>query len=173
MAAALGAAYTLAGRIDDAVPLLMQTTEQTIAPDMAGYQALCRLPLGEAHLLAGQLEEAHTLAGNALVLAREHQERGNEAYALRLLAEITAHRHPPENMLAEEHYQESLTLAEALGMRPLVAHCHLGLGQLALKIGQKEQARLQLSTAIDLYRAMEMRFWLPQAEAALAQGNVW
>jgi hypothetical protein len=76
-------------------------------------------------------------------------------------------------MLAEEHYQESLTLAEALGMRPLVAHCHLGLGQLALKIGQKEQARLQLSTAIDLYRAMEMRFWLPQAEAALAQGNVW
>ena len=54
-------------------------------------------------------------------------------------------------------------------MRPLQAHCHLGLGTLYAKIGQREQARTELSTAIELYRAMEMTFWLPQAEAALAQ----
>jgi hypothetical protein len=54
-------------------------------------------------------------------------------------------------------------------MRPLVAHCHLGLGKLYAKTGQAEQARAALSTAIDLYRAMAMTFWLPEAEAALAQ----
>jgi hypothetical protein len=54
-------------------------------------------------------------------------------------------------------------------MRPLQAHCHLGLGTLHAKTAQREQAREELSTAIELYRAMDMTFWLPQAEAALAQ----
>ena len=76
---------------------------------------------------------------------------------------------PPDATQAEAHYQQALALAEALGMRPLVAHCHLGLGTLYAKTGQRDQARAALSTAIDLYRAMDMTFWLPQAEAALAQ----
>jgi hypothetical protein len=54
-------------------------------------------------------------------------------------------------------------------MRPLQAHCHLGLGTLYAKIGQREQARTELSTAIAMYRTMAMTFWLPQAEATLAQ----
>ena len=54
-------------------------------------------------------------------------------------------------------------------MRPLVAHCHLGLGTLYAKPGQREQARAELSTAIEMYRAMDMTFWLPQAEVALTQ----
>jgi Flp pilus assembly protein TadD len=76
---------------------------------------------------------------------------------------------PPDATQAEAHYQQALALAEALGMRPLVAHCHLGLGTLYAKTGQRDQARAALSTVIDLYRTMEMTFWLPQAEAALAQ----
>lgn len=60
-------------------------------------------------------------------------------------------------------------MAEELGMRPLVARCHLGLGTLYAKTGQWQQARAELSTAIEMYRAMAMTFWLPQAEAALAQ----
>ncbi len=54
-------------------------------------------------------------------------------------------------------------------MCPLQAHCHLGLGTLYAKTGQREQARTELSTAIEMYHAMEMTFWLPQAETALAQ----
>jgi predicted ATPase len=64
---------------------------------------------------------------------------------------------------------QSLALTEELDMRPLQAHCHRGLGTLYAEIGRLELARAELSTAIDLYRAMEMTFWLPQAEAALAQ----
>ena len=105
----------------------------------------------------------------ALALAREHQERGNQAYALRLLGDIAARREPPESEPAEAHYRQALALAEELGMRPLQAHCHLGLGKLYAKIGRRQQARTELSAAIELYRAMDMTFWLPQAEMTLAQ----
>jgi tetratricopeptide (TPR) repeat protein len=165
----LGAAYTLAGRGADAVPLLTQAMEQTIATEMVGYQTRCRLSLGEAHLLAGHLEDAHTCAERMLTLARAHQERGHQAYALRLLGEIAAHRAPPDVAEAAAHYRQALALAEELGMRPLQAHCHRDLGTLYAKTGRQEQARAELSTAIALYRAMDMIFWLPQTEAALAQ----
>jgi hypothetical protein len=59
-------------------------------------------------------------------------------------------------------------LAEELGMRPLQAHCHFGLGTLSAKTGQQEQARAALTTAIEMYRAMEMTLWLPKAETQMA-----
>jgi tetratricopeptide (TPR) repeat protein len=169
VAAALGAAYTLGGRLADTVPLLTQAMEQTTAPESAGFQALCRLSLGEAQVLAGHLEEAHTLAEQALALARERQERGNQAYARRLLGQIAARGKPPDCEQAETHYRLALALAEELGMRPLQAHCHLGLGTLCAKTGQRKHARAELVAALELYRAMDMTFWLPQAEAALVQ----
>jgi tetratricopeptide (TPR) repeat protein len=169
LAVALGAAYILSGRIADAVLLLTQAMEQTMAREMVGLQALCGLPLSEAHLLAGRLEEAYTLAEQAQALASTHQERGHQAYALRLLGEIAARRDPPESTQAEAYYRQALALAEALGMRPLQAHCHRDLGTLYAKTGRQEQARAELSTAIEMYRAMDMTFWLPQAEAGLAQ----
>jgi tetratricopeptide (TPR) repeat protein len=140
-----------------------------MARERIDIQALCLLPLIEAHVLAGPLEEAHALAERMLALAREHQERGHQAQALRLLGDIAARRDPSESMQAEAYYQQALALAKELGMRPLQAHCHLGLGSLYITTGQHEQARAALSTAIELYRAMEMTFWLLQAEAALAQ----
>jgi class 3 adenylate cyclase/tetratricopeptide (TPR) repeat protein len=97
IAAALGAAYTLDGRGADAVPLLTQATEQAMAMERVDTQARCRLSLGEAQLLAGRLEEAQTLAEQALAQALERQERGNQAYALHLLGDIAARRHPPES----------------------------------------------------------------------------
>jgi tetratricopeptide (TPR) repeat protein len=169
MAGALGAAYTLGGRVADAVALLTQALEQLTATEVVVFQTLCRLSLGEAHLLAGHLEEAHALAERELALANEHQERGNEAYALRLLGDIAAQREPPGSDQAGECYRQALALAEELGMRPLQAHCHRGLGTLYLKTGQQEQAQAELSTAIALYRAMDMTFWLPETETALAQ----
>jgi tetratricopeptide (TPR) repeat protein len=169
MAAPLGVAYTLDGRIADAVSLLTQAMEQAIAMKRVDHQAPCGLSLGEAQVLVGRMEEAHVLAEHTLALTREHHEHGSQAYALHLLGEIAARRNPPEVASAEAHYQQALALAEELGMRPLQAHCHRGLGTLYTTIGQREQARAELSTAIEMYQAMEMTFWLPQAEAALAQ----
>ena len=169
VAAPLGAAYALAGRTADALPLLEQAVEQGVARCLMLDHALRVAWLSEASLLAGRLEEAYTQAQRALEFSRAHKERGHEAYALRLLGEIAARREPPEATPAEAAYRQALALAEELGMCPLQAHCHLGLGTLHVKIGQREPARAALSTALDLYRAMDMTFWLPQVEAALAQ----
>ena len=78
-------------------------------------------------------------------------------------------RDPPDLDRAATHYRQALALAEELCMRPLQAHCHLSLGTLYATTGQRQQARTALAMAIDLYRAMDMTFWLPQTEAALAQ----
>jgi tetratricopeptide (TPR) repeat protein len=169
-AGALGYAYTLSGRPTEAQPLLEQAIEQTAARLMSPYP-LWVAHLGEAHLLAGRLEEAHQLAERALTRARDTKQQAYEAYALRLYGEIAAHGESPEVEQADASYRQALALAEELGMRPLQAHCHRGLGTLYATVGQKEQAHAALSTAIEMYRSMEMMFWLPQTEAALAQGE--
>jgi tetratricopeptide (TPR) repeat protein len=133
------------------------------------FQTLCSLTSGETQLFAGRLEEAHALVEGALAHARAHQERGSQAYALRLLGDIAARCEPPDSEQAEAHYQHALALAEELGMRPLQAHCHHGIGTLYSQTGRAALAHAALSTAIEMYRAMDMTFWLPQAEAALAQ----
>jgi hypothetical protein len=92
-------------------------------------------------------------------------------YALRLLGEIAARRDPPDAEEAEARYREALVLAEELGMRPLQAHCHLGLGKLYRRVGHLEEAHTELSTAVAMLREMGMTFWLPEAEAELAQSN--
>ena len=109
------------------------------------------------------------LGQQALEVTRTQKQKGYQAYALRLLGDIAARRTPPVVEEAERQYREALALAEALGMHPLQAHCHSGLGMLYAKLDQREQARAALATAVDLYRAMDMTFWLPEAKAALAQ----
>src|SRR5262249_20995281 len=146
---------------------LTRALEQHVAA--VSFQALCSLSLGEAQMWAGHLEEAQAFAERALAHARAHQGRGHEAYALCLLGEIAARREPPEVTQAEAHYRHALTLADELGMRPLVAHCHRGLGTLYTSVGQWEQARTALPAAIEMYQSMDMTFWLPETAAALTQ----
>jgi tetratricopeptide (TPR) repeat protein len=168
MASDLGAAYGLVGRVTEALPLLEQAVQRGTSI-RAVYHALWVAGLSEGYRLVGCIEEAMQLAGRALEHAREHRERGHEAWALRLLGEIATHRDTPQVEPAADYYRQAIALADELGMRPLQAHCYLSLGTLYAKIGQREQAHAELSAAIDLYRAMEMTFWLPQAEVALAQ----
>ena len=113
--------------------------------------------------------EARHRAEQALTFARAHKERSHEAWALRVLGEMAAQRDSPDSEEAATYYRQSLALADALGMRPLVAHCHCGLGSLYAKIGRWDTARGEVSAAIALYRAMEMTFWLLQAQAAMAE----
>jgi tetratricopeptide (TPR) repeat protein len=169
IAAGLGSASAFQGRLAEGHALLEEAISESIrtgalhdhAHRVAGLSEVCRL--------AGRGEEAWQHAHQALDLARQHKERANEALALHQLGVVQAHVAPPNVAQAEAHYQQALALAEALGMRPLVAHCYHGLGRLYGQTGRTEQARAQLTTAIDLYRAMDMTFWLPQAEEALAQ----
>jgi tetratricopeptide (TPR) repeat protein len=169
IAASLGYASALQGHLTEGHAMLEEAVSESLRTGgprgLAGWVAW----LSEVCRLAGRSDEAWQHARQALDLARQQKARGDEALALHQLGTVHAHADPPDVPQAEAHYQQALALAEALGMRPLQAHCHRGLGTLYAKIGQREQARTALATAIDFYRAMAMTFWLPQAEAALAQ----
>ena len=163
----MGYAYALSGRLAEALPLLEQAVEQCAAAKQMIFYPLLVAHLGEAYLLAGRIADASQQARQALERARDLKQRGHEAYALRLLGEIAAQRQPPDAEAAVAAYRQAMTLADELGMRPLAAHCHLGLGTLYARTGRPEQARAELSAAMALYRAMDMTFWLSRAEAAL------
>jgi tetratricopeptide (TPR) repeat protein len=163
VASALGAAYTYAGRVDDALPLLEQAVERAAAVKLRANQSIRLARLAEAHVKAGRPESAFPVAAQALDLAQEHRERGHEAHVLRLLASVEMERVPPNLDRAEEGYRKALALAEQLGMRPLQAHCHLGLGRLYQRTGDREAAAA-ISAARDLFRAMDMTYWLRETE---------
>jgi class 3 adenylate cyclase/tetratricopeptide (TPR) repeat protein len=169
MMAGLGYAVALQGRLTEGRVLLEEALSESLRTGGLTGHAYRVAWLSEICRLAGHGEEARQHAHQALDLAREHKERANEARALHQLGVVQAHADPPDVAQAETYYRQALTLANALGMRPLQAHCHLGLGTLYATTGQREQARAELSTAIEMYCAMDMTLWLPQAEAALAQ----
>jgi len=169
IASHLGHAYTLLGRVGEAINLLEEAVEQAARMGIMSAQSLRVAWLGEAYLADRRLEEADREAGRAVELARRHGERGLEAWALRLQGEVAARRDPPEVGRAEDAYRRALGRAEELGMRPLVAHCHLGLGGLYRRTGKRQQAQEHLTAATTMYREMDMRFWLEQAEAELRE----
>jgi class 3 adenylate cyclase/tetratricopeptide (TPR) repeat protein len=165
----LGYAYALQGRLAEGCALLEEGISEGICTGaMLGLAARVAW-LSEVCRLAGRGEEALQHARQALDLARQQKARGEEAFALHQLGTVHAHADPPDVVQAEAYYREALALAEELGMRPLQAHCHRGLGTLYAKRDQPEQAHTELSTALELYRAMAMTFWLPETEALLAQ----
>jgi class 3 adenylate cyclase/tetratricopeptide (TPR) repeat protein len=167
VAAGLGYAYALQGRLAEGRALVEEALSESIRT--GGRPVAYWMRLSEVCRLAGQAGEAWQHARQALDLARHHTERGTEAHALHQLGVVHAHAGPPDVEQAEASYQEALALAEELGMRPLQAHCHRGLGTLYAETGRREQARAELTTALALYRDMDMTFWLPQTEAALAR----
>src|SRR5262249_26961640 len=154
-ASVLGYVYALAGRVAEAMPLLEQAMERAASRRTMIFHALALAWQSEASVLAGRMDEALALVERALKCCREHKERGHEAWALRLLGDIAAQRHPAVAELAADYYRQAMALADELGMRPLLAHCHLGLGTLYARMGRVGPARAELSAAIELYRAME------------------
>jgi tetratricopeptide (TPR) repeat protein len=168
-ASILSATYALAGRTAEALPILDQTLERIATGSRMFFHALVLTELSEALLLVGRVDEASALAARLLELSRTYPGRGYQAHACRLLGDIAMRRDPPDVDQATAHYRQALTLAEEMGMRPLQAHCHRGLGTLYAQTGRAEQARTALSAAIALYRSMDMTFWLSQVEVALAQ----
>jgi class 3 adenylate cyclase/tetratricopeptide (TPR) repeat protein len=169
IAAGLGYASALQGRLADGRTLLEEAISESIRTGGLDGNAARLARLSEVCRLAGRGEEAWQHAHQALDLARQQKARGDEAHALYQLGAVHAHASPSDAMQAEAHYRQALALADTLGMRPLQAHCHRGLGTLYAATGQREQACIALSTAREMYQAMAMTFWLPQTETALAQ----
>lgn len=126
-----------------------------------GYHALAR-----ACLVLGRLDEARRLVDRAVEYSGGRPRA--TTYALHLLGDIATHTDRFDAETGESCYRQALALAEPRGMRPVVGHCHLGLGKLYRRIGKQEEARTHLAMAIAMYREMDMSFYLKQVEAEAA-----
>jgi tetratricopeptide (TPR) repeat protein len=162
-AATLGKAYALAGRAE-ALPTVAGAVEESRSRKPENWPALILLCAGTTYLSAGRIDEAASLAREALELTRRLRARASEAHALCLTGDVASAGGAVD---AEAYYHDALALADELGMRPLIAHCHLGLGKLYRRTGKREQAQEHLTTATTMYREMGMAYWLEKAEVEL------
>jgi len=153
----LGYAFALSGRVQEGRELLEEVVGSATTMSSMGVGRAMQLAwLSEAYMLEGRLDEALRHGHEGLSLARRHEDRGHEAWCLRLLGDIASRRDPSQIETAESYYREALTLADALGMRPLVAQCHSHLAELLGKARQ-EQAREHRAAAASMYREMGIR----------------
>jgi tetratricopeptide (TPR) repeat protein len=166
LAAGLGQAYALQERLAAGHALVEEAIEDDVRTGGLQASASRVARLSEVCRLAGRSAAAGQYARQALALARQLKEHGSEAHALYQLGAVQAHTDPPDVAQAEAHYQQALALAEELGMRPLVAHCHAGLDTLYTRAGRWEQAPTALTAALALYRAMAMTFCSSQCSTA-------
>jgi class 3 adenylate cyclase/tetratricopeptide (TPR) repeat protein len=163
---ALGAAYHATGRRAEGIALMEESVRAAAGRNVrwawwpGGVGAL-----GRAYLVEGRLAEAARIAQDRLAAAREVGERGVEGQLLRLLGEIESHPARLNVDAAEAHYRQALGLAEELGLRPLIAHCHLGLGKLYCRTQKREPAREHLIKATMMYGEMDMTYWLEKANS--------
>jgi class 3 adenylate cyclase/tetratricopeptide (TPR) repeat protein len=170
--AVASSAWTLArlGEASEALNRLRegeQLLDRQVTRGIVSFRGWAYHSLGRACLLLGRLDEARSLGDRAVESSPGHQ--GFAAHALHLLGDIATHPDRFDAESGEAHYRKALALAEPRGMRPLVAHCHLGLAKLYRSTGKREQATKHLSTAATMYREMDMRFWLEQAEGEMRE----
>ena len=160
VAVALGNALAAIGRVGEAMPLLELTNERA-------RNSWLRVQLAHGYLLVGKLEEANLVAKQVLDSSLTQGYRGHAARSLYVLAETLLHADVSDIAQAEDHYDHAMALANELRMRPLIAHCHMGLGKLYRCIGNTQQARTHLTEGVAMMREMEMGSWLEKAEAEL------
>ena len=162
---ALAEAYGRVGRVPESLALLEEALSAAVQSRALTLQCSHARQLSAVNLLGGRPDEAWRHGCQALDLARRLKARGHEATALFQLGAVHAQAYSPDVLQAALRYREALALAEPRGMRPLIAHCHLGLGKLYRRTGEGEQTELHLRIAATLYRDMDMGFWLEQVQA--------
>jgi tetratricopeptide (TPR) repeat protein len=166
MAMRLGYAYVLAGRVTEAIAVLEEGRDLGDSSRNMVWVTLTHAHLAEAYALAGRYDEALRTGRHAIELTQQYKERSYEAWARYLLGNVHALRRPAADVQsARAAYLGALEIATDLGMRPLIAQCHLALG--FLPAGAAQESRAHLETALTMFREMGMQFWLEKAESAL------
>jgi predicted ATPase/class 3 adenylate cyclase len=166
-AALLGQCMVTLDRKEDGLSLLEEGVRLSDEVGIKAYLSRWATLLGEGFLTTGDALRAAEIGERALELARAHGERGHEAAALRLLGDVAAVQEPPLLTTATERYATAISIADELGLRPLLARAHLGLGQLHRRGGQVLEAEAHLATAVVLFSDLGMRTWLDRTEPEL------
>ena len=154
LVAAVGRTRVLTGRPEEGLALMTEVVEEAAAKHAALGQSTRLTWLAEGLLIADDLDRAWARGEEALELSRRYHEKGQEVWALHLLGDIAARRDPAAVDAAARWYRDALALAGSLEMRPAIAHCHLGLGELAARTGRAETAEEHSRLAWTLFREM-------------------
>ena len=168
-ASLLGLTQALAGRLDEALPLLRDGVHLSEVLGVNAYLALWMLNLAEGQMAAGQLDQARETARHALDLAVSHKERGHQAWAWRLLGDLDSRGDAAALAQAEENYRRALNTAEELRMQPVIAHAKMGLGRVMRLRGDRERAEEYLVTAFMMFRGMDVPFWVRRCGEEMMQ----
>ena len=162
----LGYGYVLLGRSEEGLRLLEEGVREAERTGIMAQHSLQYTRLGTAYLRLGRRQDAETAAQRAIEIAVTRDEGAFEGWARLLAGDVAAQAEPLDVDGAAARYGEALAIAERLGMRPLEAHCHRGLGMLYRKAGRADEAEAAMTAALALYRAIGATDWLRQAEAA-------
>jgi len=165
VASRLGSAYAQAGHMKKALPCLEQGVESSSAAGRAAFLSLNMASLAEGYLLVDRVEDARRCAESALDLARQYKERGHQAWTLKVLGDIAMHESRRDAPGAATHYREARALSEELNMRPLAAHCRLGMARVHAALGRLGEAHAEAVSARAEYEAMGMGRWRARAAA--------
>jgi tetratricopeptide (TPR) repeat protein len=166
-AALLGHLYALGGRVSEGVDLLEEAVREGDTFEAMWLRCPRLTFLGEAYLLAGRVEQAKETIDFVLSLARDRGERGFEAWTVRLEGEAAKASARYDDAYAL--YQAALALATELEMRPLVAHCHVGLANVLQRLEEGPEGQNHFAIATAMYREMGMTYWLEKAETETTQ----
>jgi class 3 adenylate cyclase/tetratricopeptide (TPR) repeat protein len=167
MAALLGEAFSVSGRLEDAVGLLERAWQFAEPRALHAYGQPVLSSLGDVYGRVGRIQEAVVTGQRALELARKCGQRGYEARTLYVLGNIHGYGGTPNLNQSRLHYQQALVLAQELGMRPLEVQCRFALGELAGTAGERQTARELLAAAASGFHEMGMQTWPERAESAL------
>ena len=165
----LGLAYVRCGRVEEGVELLEASSAQQSSMHIVPFHALELTNLSEARLAAGRGADALQSAERGLALLRAHRQRFAEPEMLRVLGDIHSAGDAPDFAVAETWYKRAIGLAAELGLRPVLARCHLHLGAMYATAGNRAPALEHLEQARESLEELEMRFWREKADAALAR----
>ncbi len=164
---ALGHAYNLTNRESEAAPMLERAWDMAESGGFMHFGVVCLMHLADAYSLMAQNEKASDSIDRALSVTRDGGFRAREAWALYMRAKMHGRLPETDNLATELAHQAALVLADQLGMRPLAAHCHLEMARLYQLMDRDSEANAELSQATELYRQMDMQFYLRQTEDGL------
>jgi tetratricopeptide (TPR) repeat protein len=168
-ASLLGLGLALSGQLAESMPLLEDGVHLSEVLGVNAYLALWTLHWAEGLMEAGEGERAREVARRALDLAVAHKERGHQALAWRLLGDLASGGGAPALGQAEQHYRQSLEIAEELRMQPVVAHAKMGLGRVMRLSGDRARAEEYLVTAFMLFRGMDVPYWVRKCGEEMMQ----
>lgn len=158
----LAYAYMLAGEPKRALGELEEATkEENLRASF--WPAHSMIILSDVYRAAGDMVKAAEAAAGAMEISKKRAERGFEAWAMLVMAAIEYCKGTPEEAIT--WYRRAHQLASDLLMRPLLAHCHRGLSNAYLSLGNVKQSAAEDKAAIEMYRRMGMNYWLSEKES--------